>query len=369
MPPSSPSSSPGLDRAAELGVDELNTDRPSGRLAPATTAIASRSTPPSSAASNTTPAPSSRRSCTFAVANEKGEKVVFGSVGGGGRYDGLVSRFMGQPVPATGFSIGVSRLMTALKNLGKLGHVEAVGPVVVARDGWRHGQHGPLPALHLRHCAQAGIRAEMYQGNWKKFGNQLKYADRRNCPLAIIQGGDERALGVVQIKDLIEGKRLAGEIEDNVSLARGAGGAGRRFRRGHDPARARDPRSPGRRPQAGGQGLMAMAAACVQIPRLPLAGPLPAGGEREPGKARRPSFFLPPAGRRSPPAGGMRGEVAVTASKRGHPMPLINLPAFAPDLLAAFESLGIPSASTRRSSSRPSRFSIWPARTCAAASS
>ncbi len=61
-----------------------------------------------------------------------------------------------------------------------------------------------------------GIRAEMYQGNWKKFGNQLKYADRRNCPIAIIQGGDERAQGVVQIKDLIEGKRLSGEITDNT---------------------------------------------------------------------------------------------------------------------------------------------------------
>ena len=68
---------------------------------------------------------------TFDVTNEKGEKVVFGSVGGGGRYDGLVSRFMGQPVPATGFSIGVSRLMTALKNLGKLGADEVIAPVVV----------------------------------------------------------------------------------------------------------------------------------------------------------------------------------------------------------------------------------------------
>ncbi len=77
----------------------------------------------------------------------------------------------------------------------------------------------------------AGIRAEMFQGNWKKFGNQLKYADRRGCPIAIIQGGDERAQGVVQIKDLIEGKRLSGEIEDNAELARSACGAGDRCRR------------------------------------------------------------------------------------------------------------------------------------------
>ncbi|TZG37744.1 histidine--tRNA ligase [Agrobacterium sp. B1(2019)] len=153
---------------------------------------------------------------TFDVTNEKGEKVVFGSVGGGGRYDGLVSRFMGQPVPATGFSIGVSRLMTALKNLGKLGKVKPLAPVLVTV------MDGDVESMsRYQRFTQAlraeGIRAEMYQGNWKKFGNQLKYADRLGSPIAIIQGGDERAEGVVQIKDLIEGKRLSGEIEDNAS--------------------------------------------------------------------------------------------------------------------------------------------------------
>ncbi|MDO6962446.1 histidine--tRNA ligase [Rhizobium alvei] len=153
---------------------------------------------------------------TFDVTNEKGEKVVFGSVGGGGRYDGLVSRFMGQPVPATGFSIGVSRLMTALKNLGKLGADQVVAPVVVCvmdRDTESLGRYQKM-VQELRH---AGIRAEMYQGNKKNFGDQLKYADRRGSPLAIIQGSSEREAGVVQIKDLIEGKRLSGEITDNVA--------------------------------------------------------------------------------------------------------------------------------------------------------
>lgn len=150
----------------------------------------------------------------FDVTNEKGEKVVFGSVGGGGRYDGLVSRFRGQPVPATGFSIGVSRLMTALKNLGKLGTEETLAPVVITvmdGDAVSLGRYQKF----TQDLRDAGIRAEMYQGNWKKFGNQLKYADRRDAPLAIIQGGDERANGEVQIKDLIEGKRLSGEIESN----------------------------------------------------------------------------------------------------------------------------------------------------------
>ena len=152
----------------------------------------------------------------FDVTNEKGETVQFGSVAGGGRYDGLVSRFRGEPVPATGFSIGVSRLMTALKNLGKLniGRVEA--PVVVCvmdRDLASMSRYQKMVSdLRIN-----GIRAELYQGNPKNFGRQLAYADRRASPCAIIQGSDERERGEVQIKDLVEGKRLSAEIEDNVT--------------------------------------------------------------------------------------------------------------------------------------------------------
>ncbi|HHG89457.1 MAG TPA: histidine--tRNA ligase family protein, partial [Devosia sp.] len=149
---------------------------------------------------------------TFDVTNEKGQKVQFGSVGGGGRYDGLVQRFTGQKVPATGFSIGVSRLMTALKNLGKLDDVEMPGPVVVCvMDRDRIASYQKMVA-ELR---SAGIRAEMYQGNPKNFGKQLQYADRRNSPAAIIEGTDEREKGIVQIKDLHEGKRAAAAIADN----------------------------------------------------------------------------------------------------------------------------------------------------------
>ena len=150
------------------------------------------------------------------IPNEKGEIVRFGSVGGGGRYDGLVSRFMGQSVPATGFSIGVSRLMTALKNLGKLGQDAVLPPVLVTvmdRDIDALGRYQRF----TQELRSAGIRAEMFQGNPKNFGNQLKYADRRGCPVAIIQGGDERQQGVVQIKDLIEGKRASEAIEDNAA--------------------------------------------------------------------------------------------------------------------------------------------------------
>ncbi len=152
----------------------------------------------------------------FNVTNEKGETVQFGSVAGGGRYDGLVSRFRGESVPATGFSIGVSRLMTALKNLGKLDFNRVEAPVVVCvmdRDIASMSRYQKM----VSDLRNNGIRAELYQGNPKKFGRQLAYADRRDSPCAIIQGFDERARGEVQIKDLVEGKRLSAEIEDNVT--------------------------------------------------------------------------------------------------------------------------------------------------------
>ncbi|RWQ37485.1 MAG: histidine--tRNA ligase [Mesorhizobium sp.] len=148
------------------------------------------------------------------IPNEEGKIVRFGSVGGGGRYDGLVSRFRGEPVPATGFSIGVSRLMTALKNLGKLDTSDVVAPVVVLtmdKDTESLGRYQKMVA-ELR---AAGIRSEMYLGG-AGMKAQLKYADRRGSPVAIIQGGDERAKGEVQIKDLIEGARMSAEIVDNA---------------------------------------------------------------------------------------------------------------------------------------------------------
>jgi histidyl-tRNA synthetase len=129
----------------------------------------------------------------------------FGSVGGGGRYDGLISRFRGEPVPATGFSIGVSRLLAALDYLGKIDLKTERGPVVVTVfDSDRLADYQAMVAK-LRH---AGIRAELYLGSGK-FGPQMKYADRRNAPCVVIQGSDEKAKGEVTIKDLIVGAELA----------------------------------------------------------------------------------------------------------------------------------------------------------------
>ena len=142
---------------------------------------------------------------TFEIFDEKGRKRQFGSVAGGGRYDGLVKRFTGQEVPAVGLSIGVDRLLAALREKGRL-DATPKGPVVVTvMDRNRMADYQAMVA-ELRN---AGIRAEVYLGNPKNFGNQLKYADKRNSPVAVIEGGDEKANGVIQIKDLILGAKIA----------------------------------------------------------------------------------------------------------------------------------------------------------------
>jgi len=144
---------------------------------------------------------------TFEILDEKGRKRQFGSVAGGGRYDDLVKRFTGQAVPATGVSIGVDRLLAALRAKGRIKGVD-VGPVVVTvMDRDRMADYQAMVA-ELRN---AGIRAEVYLGNPRNFGNQMKYADRRNSPVAVIEGEDEHARGVVQLKDLALGARLAAE--------------------------------------------------------------------------------------------------------------------------------------------------------------
>jgi len=143
--------------------------------------------------------------------DKAGRLVRFGSVAGGGRYDGLVGRFRNDQVPATGFSIGVSRLTAALTHLGKIDTNAEAGPVVITvfeKD--RLADYQRMTQM-LRN---AGIRAELYLGSGK-MGPQLKYADKRVAPCVVIQGGDEKAKGEIQIKDLIEGAKAAAAIASN----------------------------------------------------------------------------------------------------------------------------------------------------------
>jgi histidyl-tRNA synthetase len=142
---------------------------------------------------------------TFQITDEKGRPRNFGSVAGGGRYDGLVKRFTGQDVPATGVSIGVDRLLAALRAKGRVAG-SSEGPVVVTvMDRDRMADYMAM----VGELRQAGIRAEVYLGNPKNFGNQLKYADKRQSPVAVIQGGNEAAAGTVILKDLILGAKIA----------------------------------------------------------------------------------------------------------------------------------------------------------------
>ncbi|HEY8277188.1 MAG TPA: histidine--tRNA ligase [Methyloceanibacter sp.] len=141
---------------------------------------------------------------TSPVKDERGQPIRLGSVVSGGRYDGLVERFTGEKVPATGISIGVSRLLFGLKTLGKIGSQAAQGPVVIlVLDQDRMADYQRL-AQALR---AANVRAEIYLGE-SGMKAQMKYADKRNSPCAVIQGGDEKAKGEVTIKDLILGANI-----------------------------------------------------------------------------------------------------------------------------------------------------------------
>ncbi|HEX3486964.1 MAG TPA: histidine--tRNA ligase [Micropepsaceae bacterium] len=150
---------------------------------------------------------------TFPVTNEHGEAVVFGSVGGGGRYDDLVARFTGQTVPASGISIGVSRLLSALR--ARAGAESfAVEPLIVVLV---LDKSGIAESFKLaRELRDAGLRAETYVGE-AGMKAQLKYADRRNAAVAIIEGGDERARGEVTLKDLALGAELAKSTENRAA--------------------------------------------------------------------------------------------------------------------------------------------------------
>ena len=145
---------------------------------------------------------------TFDVVDEKGVARQFGSVFGGGRYDDLVERFTGQKMPATGSSIGVDRLLAALRILGKATFEECTAPVLVTRlDNNLTGEYQKI-AAELR---SAGVNTELYVGN-QNIGKQFKYANDNGKTLCVILGDDEMKAGEVSIKDLRLGRELSAEV-------------------------------------------------------------------------------------------------------------------------------------------------------------
>ncbi len=143
--------------------------------------------------------------------DDKGRPVRFGSIGGGGRYDDLVARFTGERTPATGFSFGVTRLASALRAAGRDPAADTRGPVVVIAFSEDDMAHYFAAASELR---AAGIAAEVYLGK-AGMKAQMKYADRRGAPAAVILGGDEIAAGTVTVKDLDLGRELARGVADH----------------------------------------------------------------------------------------------------------------------------------------------------------
>lgn len=129
----------------------------------------------------------------------------FGSVFGGGRYDGLVERFLGRKIPAVGASIGVDRLLAAMQKLEMLDEAPSTAQVLVTVM-----EPAKLPEyLKLtRTLREAGINTEMYLGEEKSLGKQLQYANRQRIPVAVIIGSDEFARGDVTIKNLKLGAQL-----------------------------------------------------------------------------------------------------------------------------------------------------------------
>lgn len=143
-----------------------------------------------------------------------GDAPEFGSVFGGGRYDGLVERFLGRKIPAVGASIGVDRLFAAMQKLRLVGESPASAQVLVTvMDPSQLGSYQKL----TRQLRQAGIRTEMYLGDEKSLGKQLQYANRQEIPIAVIIGSDELAKGAVTIKNL----KLGGELQDKKKTATG----------------------------------------------------------------------------------------------------------------------------------------------------
>jgi len=146
------------------------------------------------------------------VLNSDSTNTEIGSVAGGGRYDDLVKRFTGQEVPATGLSIGIDRLGFALNQLDKKQEMKRNGPVIVTIMDMENILEYQKIVIELR---SSGIRAELFLGNPKDLGKQLKYADQRNSKLAIIAGSQEFEKGNVQIKDLELGSRISSTIKTN----------------------------------------------------------------------------------------------------------------------------------------------------------
>ncbi len=140
----------------------------------------------------------------------------FGSVFGGGRYDELVMRFLGERIPATGASIGVDRLLAALIHLGRVPQQRSTAQVLVTAIDPAMMEDYLRMTFELR---RAGVSAELYLGSGS-IGKQIKYADQQGVPLVLIYGEDEKAKGVVTLKNLARGRARSAAVKERQEWIR-----------------------------------------------------------------------------------------------------------------------------------------------------
>lgn len=137
----------------------------------------------------------------------------YGSVFAGGRYDELVTRFGGEPIPATGASIGVDRLLAALIELDRVELRKATAQVLVSTiDAGLMDEYVAM-TYELR---RAGIRTEIYLGTEKRFGKQIRYADKTGIPIVVVCGSNEKESGVVTLKDMSVGRVRTKQVGDRA---------------------------------------------------------------------------------------------------------------------------------------------------------
>lgn len=132
------------------------------------------------------------------------EELQVGSVAGGGRYDGLVGTFLGRDIPATGISLGIERILEVIQEFDLVPRRQSVADVFLV-----HCEETLADVSALaRDLRETGVHVDQSVLTRKGMGDQLKYADRRGIPYAVIQGPDELARDEVAIKNLRTGEQL-----------------------------------------------------------------------------------------------------------------------------------------------------------------
>ncbi len=133
----------------------------------------------------------------------------FGSIAGGGRYDGLLETFSATSVPAVGVSIGVDRLFEAMESLGLIKQSGSVQALILNLDE----ELAPDYVAMAKTLREAGISAEVYF-QVAKLDKQFKYAENRGAKFAIIMGSEEKSAGTVQVKDLATREQKVVKVEE-----------------------------------------------------------------------------------------------------------------------------------------------------------